>query len=85
MLREKIFITTKNPFFRQVLIYSYPREKILLLKRFNKKKYFESKEDIEILRFLESGIKVKMIKMSDKSKSIDIKEDIKKVLKLIKN
>ena len=83
--RENFYYDKKNPFFRLVLIYSYPREKILLLKRFNKKKYFESKEDIEILRFLESGIKVKMIKMSDKSKSIDIKEDIKKVLKLIKN
>lgn len=83
--RENFYYDKKIQFFRQVLIYSYPREKILLLKKFNKKKYFESKEDIEILRFIESGIKVEMIKMSNKSKSIDIKKDIKKVLKLIKN
>jgi 3-deoxy-manno-octulosonate cytidylyltransferase (CMP-KDO synthetase) len=88
--KKLIFATRKNfnydkktSFYRQVLIYSYPREKILLLKKFKKKKYFESKEDIEILRFLESGINVDMVKMSDKSKSIDIKKDIKKVLKLI--
>ena len=35
-------------------------------------------EDIEILRFLEQGYKVKMIKMSNKSLAIDNPKDLKK-------
>ena len=38
----------------------------------------EKIEDIEILRFLEMGKKIKMIKMSNKSISIDTKKDLKK-------
>ena len=45
----------------------------------NKKKTpIENIEDIEILRFLELGFKVKMIKMSDKSLSVDNPEDLEK-------
>ena len=35
-------------------------------------------EDIEILRFLEKGYKVKMIKMSNKSLAVDNNEDLEK-------
>ena len=35
-------------------------------------------EDIEILRFIENGYKVKMIKMSNKSLAVDNKEDLAK-------
>ena len=38
----------------------------------------ESFEDIEILRFLELGFKVKMIKMSNKSLAVDNNEDLEK-------
>ena len=42
-------------------------------------------EDIEILRLLELGYKVKMVKMSNNSISIDSKSDLKKVkLKLFR-
>ena len=42
-------------------------------------------EDIEILRLLELGYKVKMVKMSNNSISIDTKSDLKKVkLKLFR-
>ena len=44
----------------------------------NKKTPIENIEDIEILRFLELGFKVKMIKMSDKSLSVDNPEDLEK-------
>ena len=41
-------------------------------------------EDIEIVRFLDLGHKVKMIKMSNDSISIDTNADLKKVkLKLL--
>ena len=49
----------------------------------NKKTPFEEQEDIEILRFLEMGYEVQMIKMSKVSIPIDNPEDIKKVLKHI--
>jgi 3-deoxy-manno-octulosonate cytidylyltransferase (CMP-KDO synthetase) len=67
---------------RQVCAYSFPRK--LLLKFPQKKKtYLEKLEDIEILRFLELGISVKLVKMSPKSIAVDIPSDILKVEKQI--
>lgn len=63
---------------RQICAYSFPRE---ALKNFNKQKVkskLEAIEDIEILRFIENGYKVKMIKMSNKSLAVDNKEDLAK-------
>ena len=51
----------------------------------NEKTFNEEIEDNEILRFLDLGYKVKMVKMSNDSISIDTKSDLKKVkLKLFK-
>ena len=51
-----------------------------------KKKNFirELIEDCELNRFLEIGLEVKMIKMSNKSKSIDTKKDVIEINKLFK-
>ena len=63
-------------------LYSYP---IKLLNKLNKKKsLLEKLEDLELLRFLDSNIIVKMIKMSSRSISVDSPKDIKKVIKRIK-
>jgi len=40
-------------------------------------------EDIEILRFLDLGIKIKMIRLRSNSVAVDEKEDVKKVEKLL--
>ena len=61
--------------FRQVCIYSFPREKLLRFGKQKKKSLFEYEEDIEILRFIEIGEKVKMIKLSSNSLSVDTKKD----------
>ena len=63
---------------RQVCIYSFPK---FALNKFSQKKKTELEliEDIEILRFLELGFKVKMIKVSNSSIAVDHPEDIKKV------
>ena len=51
----------------------------------NKKTFNEKIEDIEILRFLDLGYKVKMVKMSNDSISIDTNADLKKIkVKLFK-
>ena len=67
-------------YYKQVCIYAYPRE---ILKYFNNKKTFlEKHEDIEILRLIENSIKVKMVKLSSSSFSIDLIEDFKKLKKV---
>ena len=39
----------------------------------------EKQEDIEILRFLELGRKIKMVHLESSSLAVDVPEDIKKV------
>lgn len=71
-------------YWRQVLVYSFPRSKILEFNKIKKKTTFEKIEDIEILRFLETGTQVKLIKMSSKSYPIDTVKDLKKLKKMLK-
>ena len=70
--------------YRQVLVYNYPKKIFQNFKKIhNKKNFLEKNEDIEILRFLENGINVKLIKMSNKSKSVDTIKDLNLVRKLV--
>ena len=55
-----------------------------LFSRFKKKTFLENYEDIEILRFLENGKIVKMIKLNSKSYAVDTYSDIQKVENIIK-
>ena len=81
--------TTKNKKFvkawRQVCIYSLPYESLKVFKSVKKKTTLEQLEDCELLRFLELGLEVKMIKMSNKSVAVDTKKDLIKVRRLIRN
>ena len=63
---------------RQVCAYSFPRKALFDFTLSKHKTPIETLEDIEILRFLEKGYKVKMIKMSNKSLAVDNNEDLKK-------
>ena len=63
---------------RQVCAYSFPRKALFDFTNSKNKTPIESLEDIEILRFLEKGYKVKMIKMSNKSLAVDNNEDLEK-------
>ena len=69
---------------RQVCIYSLPFKSLIAFKSVRKKTPLEKLEDCELLRFLELGYEVKMIKMSDKSISVDTKENLIQVIKKIK-
>jgi 3-deoxy-manno-octulosonate cytidylyltransferase (CMP-KDO synthetase) len=79
--------TTKNKKFikswRQVCIYSIPYKALLSFKSVKRKTPFEDIEDCELLRFLELGYEVKLIKMSDKSISVDTKKNLAQVRKII--
>ena len=69
---------------RQVCIYSFPYKSLKVFSNFTKKTKLEEIEDLELNRFIEIGHKVKMIKLSNKSISVDTKDDLKKVRRLIK-
>ena len=82
--RAPIPLTKSKKFikaWRQVCIYSLPYKHLLKFSSKHKKTPLESIEDCELMRFIELGYEVKLIKMSNKSISIDTKKDLKKVLK----
>ena len=85
--RYIIRITADNPFFDKDVL----SKQINLIKKYDldyfelkKKTPLENLEDCELLRFLELGLEVKMIKMSDKSISVDTKQSLKEVVNIIK-
>ena len=69
---------------RQVCIFSYSYDSLKLISSTKKKTILENIEDLEFIRFLELGYKIKMLKMSNTSMAVDTKEDIIKIRKLIK-
>tara|TARA_B100000989_G_C19527600_1_gene467770 strand:- start:2137 stop:2883 length:747 start_codon:yes stop_codon:yes gene_type:complete len=69
--------------FRQICIYSFPRERLLEFSSIGKKSPIEKVEDIEILRFLEMGLQVRMVLMSGNSIPVDVPEDLAAVKKII--
>lgn len=88
MSRSPIPGNKKNEFsigFRQVCIYAFTKESLVLFSNHKNKTPIEMIEDIEILRFIELGMKVKMIELSNKSIPVDNHEDIEKVLKHLKD
>ena len=71
--------------FKQVCIYALPFEKLKIFSRQKKKTRNELNEDIEILRFLDLGMQVKMIEVSKSSIAVDYPKDISRVEKKILN
>ncbi len=80
--------TTKDKKFvkswRQVCIYSLPYKPLMKFYSTKKKTQLELMEDCELLRFLELGYEIKMIRMSDKSISVDTKESLNEVRRIVK-
>jgi 3-deoxy-manno-octulosonate cytidylyltransferase (CMP-KDO synthetase) len=69
---------------RQVCVYSFPRESLISFKKRKTKTTLEKIEDIEILRFLELGWNIHMVPLSTQSLAVDTLEDIEKVEKVIR-
>ena len=69
---------------RQICAYSFPKETLRLFDKSKKKTSLESIEDIEYLRFLENGIKIKCIEMSGTSLAADNSYDLNLVSQIIK-
>ena len=70
---------------KQVCIYSFPYDALQKFGKKRKKSKIEIIEDIEILRFIEMGIKVKMFEVKQSTIGVDTIEDLKRVEKIIKN
>lgn len=76
---------SKIKYFKQVCMYGFPK---IILKKiygfYKKKSLLESIEDIEILRVIESGYKVKMLQVNDNKIAIDTPSDLIAAKKIIK-
>lgn len=70
---------------KQVCIYAFDPKALKMFGWWGKKTTLEAVEDIEILRFLEMGIGVQMVKVSDSAIAVDYKEDVAKVEEAINN
>lgn len=70
-------------YLKQVCIYAFNYEELKAFGEMNAKSYSELYEDIEILRFLDLGKKIKMIRTSANSLAVDVPEDVAKVEKAL--
>jgi len=77
--------SSENPvFYKQVCVYGFSAKALSYFAK-SKKTINEKYEDIELLRFVDLGIKVKMIKTSVSSIAVDYPDDIKKVEEFLRN
>ena len=80
---SKKTIENKN-YFKQVCIYAFNKKELNSFFKQKKKSEIEEMEDIEILRFFDLGIKIKMIKLNSNSLAVDEIKDVKKAEKVLK-
>jgi 3-deoxy-manno-octulosonate cytidylyltransferase (CMP-KDO synthetase) len=86
MSRSPIPVTKSNHFhsgYKQVCIYAFSKEHLKFFASHQEKTQIEAIEDIEILRFLENDIPVKMIEVATSSIAVDVPEDLERVIKVI--
>ena len=70
------FGVSKNPK-KQVCVYAFNKEELFKFGSRKEKTPLEWCEDIEINRFLEMGMKVKMVEVNDVTHAVDFPEDVK--------
>lgn len=66
---------------KQVCIYAFNQDELKAFGNHKEKAEFEKYEDIEILRFFDLNIPIKMIETSGSSLAVDVIEDVEKVEK----
>tara|TARA_B100000575_G_C23045822_1_gene601990 strand:- start:393 stop:1130 length:738 start_codon:yes stop_codon:yes gene_type:complete len=74
-----------SPKYKQVCIYGFNHQHLREFSNCKSKMFIEANEDIEIIRFLELGIKVKMVKVKNVSIAVDTPEDLIIAEKFIKS
>ena len=86
--RSPIPVSKTNSFsfgFKQVCIYAFSKSHLEFFASHQQKTPIEQVEDIEILRFLENDIPVKMVTVESTSIAVDIPSDLEKVVEYISN
>ncbi len=78
-------IQAPNQYYKQVCIYAFTADELKSYADFGRKSTLEASEDIEIIRFLEWGKKIRMVKTSPGSLAVDTQEDVAKVEQGLKN
>ncbi len=68
-----------SAFYKQVCIYAFEREHLRRFRAHGGKSALEAREDIEILRFFELGIPVRMVEIPGGSLAVDRPEDVEAV------
>lgn len=81
---KKIGSIEKINFYKQVCIYAFNKNELHKFSKYNKKSYCEKFEDIELLRFFDLDIPIRMLKTSKSSLAVDIADDIKLIERHIK-
>lgn len=66
-------------YYKQVCIYAFSQEELLEYGRFGRKSTLEHSEDIEIIRFLEWGQNIRLVRTRPGSLAVDVPEDVSKV------
>jgi len=70
--------------YKQVCIYAFNKNQLSKYGNSRRKSTLEKIEDIELLRFLDLNIPIKMIKVSNRSIAVDVIKDVKKVESFLK-
>ena len=76
-------VIKNKSYFKQVCIYAFNKKELSKFYSLKKKSRIENMEDIEILRFFDLGIKIKMIKLNSNSVAVDEISDVKKAEKIL--
>lgn len=66
-------------YYKQVCIYAFSRDELLQYGKMERKGSLEKYEDIEILRFFDLNIPIRMIEVEGNSYAVDVKEDVELV------
>lgn len=69
---------------KQVCIYAFSKQELAKFNNFGRKSQLEYSEDIEILRFLDLGIPIKMVETRPGSLAVDCPEDVDGVERALK-
>ena len=77
-------VIKNKSYFKQVCIYAFNKKELKKFYLLKRKSQIERMEDIEILRFFDLGIKIKMIKLNSNSVAVDEISDVKKAEKILK-
>ena len=95
--KEELIYISRNPipitksikkdklikYYKQVCIYAFNKNELNKFKSFKRKSILEKIEDIEILRFYEMNIRIKMVKVSNSAVAVDEPSDKKKVERIL--